>query len=71
MINFIIKNNFSNTVMHLVLILIIFFNSQEIIYSQEIESVSIKNLRQHMDAIASDATEGRLTGSAGYRKAAD
>ena len=57
--------------MHLLLILIIFINSQERIYSQEIETCSIKNLREHMDAIASDATEGRLTGSSGYIKAAD
>ena len=66
-----IKKYVSNTVMHLLLILIIFINSQERIYSQEIETCSIKNLREHMDAIASDATEGRLTGSSGYIKAAD
>ncbi|MGZ2368432.1 M28 family peptidase [Ancylomarina sp. YFZ004] len=50
---------------------ILFFFTEGNILAQNIESVSIKNLRQHMDAIASDATEGRLTGSAGYRKAAD
>lgn len=69
--NIMAKNYFSNTVMHLILILIIFFNSQERMYSQEIETVLIENLRKHMDAIASDATEGRLTGSVGYKKAAE
>ncbi len=62
---------FSNSVGNLFLILIIFFNSQEKIYSQEIESIEIKNLQEHMHSIASDATEGRLSGTYGYKKAAD
>jgi hypothetical protein len=53
------------------LILILFFYSQEKIFSQEIETITIKDLRQHMDSIASDATEGRFTGSPGYRQAAE
>ncbi len=39
-------------------------------FSQEIESISLNSLRQHMDSIAFDVTEGRFTGSPGYRKAA-
>ena len=50
---------------------ILFFFTEGNILAQNIESIGIKNLQKHMDAIASDATEGRLTGSAGYRKAAD
>jgi hypothetical protein len=38
--------------------------------SAQIETITIKNLKQHMDSIATDATEGRLTGSAGYMRAA-
>jgi len=50
---------------------ILFFFTEGNILAQNIESVSIKNLRQHMDAIASDASQGRLTGTLGYKKAAD
>lgn len=50
---------------------ILFFFTEGNILAQNIESIGIKTLRKHMDAIASDATEGRLTGSVGYRKAAD
>jgi len=39
-------------------------------FSQENEGISSISLRQHMDSIASDATEGRFTGTSGYRKAA-
>jgi len=39
-------------------------------FSQDFETISLKNLCQLMDSIASDATEGRFTGSPGYRKAA-
>lgn len=50
---------------------ILFFFTEGNILAQNIESIGIKTLRKHMDAFASDATEGRLTGSAGYKKAAD
>jgi hypothetical protein len=48
----------------------LFSCGQGIILSQEIEAITIKDLRQHMDSIASDVTEGRFTASPGYRKAA-
>jgi len=50
---------------------VMFFFTDGNIPAQNIESIEIKTLRKHMDAIASDATEGRLTGSAGYKKAAE
>ena len=52
------------------IIQLLFFCGQGKIIAQEIETISINNLRQHMDSIASDATEGRFTGSPGYKKAA-
>jgi hypothetical protein len=48
----------------------LFFCGQGEVVAQKIETITIKGLRQHMDSIASDATEGRFTGSPGYRKAA-
>jgi len=71
------KNNISfhnrgkSTISLFILIHSIFFCGQGITIAQDTESVSIRNLRQHMDSIASDPTEGRFTGSAGYRKAAE
>jgi len=38
--------------------------------AQEADTTLIKFLRKDMDSIASDATEGRFTGSPGYKKAA-
>jgi hypothetical protein len=35
------------------------------------DEISIEGLRQHMEYIASDETEGRMTASVGYKKAAD
>lgn len=40
-------------------------------FAQELEAITTKNLRQHMDSIASNDTEGRFTGSTGYKRAAN
>ena len=56
--------------MLLFVIQFLFVFGQGVTIAQEIESISLRNLRQHMDSIASDVTEGRFTGSPGYRKAA-
>ncbi|UCH14166.1 MAG: M28 family peptidase, partial [Bacteroidales bacterium] len=48
----------------------LYFCGQDVTIAQETVTISINDLRQHMDSIASDATEGRFTGSHGYRKAA-
>lgn len=53
------------------IIQVLFFCGQGETIAQEIETITIKDLRQHMDSIASDATEGRFTGSPGYRKTAE
>ncbi len=55
----------------LFLIQFLFVFGQGVTVAQEIEGISLSSLRQHMDSIASDATEGRFTGSPGYRKAAE
>lgn len=47
------------------------FYGQGISIAQENDSIRIECLRQDMDSIASDATEGRFTASPGYKKAAD
>ena len=52
------------------IIRVFLFCVQGEIIAQEIETITIKDLRQHMDSIASDATEGRFTASPGYKKAA-
>jgi hypothetical protein len=52
------------------IIRVFLFCAEGKIIAQEIETISIDNIRQHMDSIASDATEGRFTGSPGYKKAA-
>jgi hypothetical protein len=51
--------------------LVVFFYGLKGTTAQKIESIQIENLRKHMGFIASDDTEGRFTGSAGYKKAAD
>lgn len=52
------------------LIGVLFFPGQRVTIAQETGAISINGLRQHMDSIASDVTEGRFTGSEGYKKAA-
>jgi len=67
----IMKRNYLRiTLFHLFTIQILFFCSQRIVFSQKTEIITLKGLHQHMDSIASDATEGRFTGTPGYRKAA-
>jgi hypothetical protein len=39
--------------------------------AQGTDVISIASLRQHMDSIASDVTEGRFTASTGYKRAAE
>ncbi len=51
--------------------LMVFFYGLKGATAQKVESIQIENLRKHMGFIASDDTEGRFTGSAGYKKAAD
>jgi hypothetical protein len=46
------------------------FCSTEKALCQDTAQITIKNLRRQMGSIASDATEGRFTGSPGYWKAA-
>ncbi len=46
------------------------YSSQGKTIAQEVDSISIKYLHQYMDSIATDITEGRFTGSPGYKKAA-
>lgn len=68
--NNIITHNYRRcAIAPLSIILILFFCGQGKTIAQENETVTVKNLRQRMDSIASDATEGRFTGSPGYRKA--
>lgn len=54
----------------LILILLLFCN-QGIVFSQGKEVITKKDLQEYMSFIASDATKGRLTGTSGYKKAAD
>lgn len=51
--------------------LLIFSSKTQVILAQKIGFIQVESLRKHMKAIASDDTEGRMTGSDGYRKAAD
>ncbi len=46
------------------------FIAQGRLLAQDADTSSIRRLRQDMDSIASDATEGRAAGSRGYKKAA-
>ena len=64
------QHNRKSAIQLLLVILLLFTFQQGISLAQEIESISINELRQHMDSIASDATEGRFTGTTGYKMAA-
>jgi hypothetical protein len=57
------KRNYITSGLFYFLILILFFNNPEIIFSQGKYAIEIEDLREHMHSIASNATEGRLTGS--------
>jgi len=65
------RNYISSALLHPFLILILLFCNQGTIFSQGKEAISKKDLQEYMNFIASDATEGRLTGTSGYKKAAD
>jgi hypothetical protein len=52
------------------LIHVFFFCGQNTTIAQTTETITIDNLRELMDSIATETTEGRLTTSAGYKKAA-
>ena len=64
------RNCRTSAIISFFIIQLLFFCGQGETVAQEIETISIKDLRQHMDFIASDATEGRFTASPGYKKAA-
>lgn len=68
--NILVQKYRKSAIRLLFVIQFLFVFGQGVTVAQEIESISLKSLCQHMDSIASDATEGRLTGSPGYRKAA-
>lgn len=68
--NILVRNYRRSTIAPLVIIQVLFFCGLGEAVAQEIEGITIKDLRKHMDSIASDATEGRFTGSRGYKKAA-
>jgi hypothetical protein len=68
--NILARNYRGITIISIFILQILFFCGQGKTIAQENETITIKGLRQHMDSIASDATEGRFTGSPGYRKAA-
>ena len=59
-----------STIIIFLIIQVLFFCGQRETIAQETDTITIKALRQHMNSIASDATEGRFTGTSGYRKAA-
>ena len=65
-----VRNYRISALMPFFIIQVLFFCGQVVTIAQEIETISINDLRQHMDSISSDATEGRFTGTSGYRKAA-
>jgi len=50
---------------------IFFFASCQRNISGVSKDISINRLRRHMEFIASEETQGRMTASAGYKKAAD
>ena len=59
-----------STIIIFLTIQVLFFCGQRKTIAQETDTITIETLRQHMNSIASDATEGRFTGTAGYRMAA-
>jgi hypothetical protein len=61
----------NNSITLFFIMLVLFFYVLKKTTAQEIESIQTENLRKHMEFIASDDTEGRFTGSTGYKKAAD
>lgn len=65
------KSNWSKNLITYLVIQFLFSCVQSNIFSQELENITINNLHLHIDSIASDATEGRYSGSAGYMKAAN
>jgi hypothetical protein len=68
--NILVRNYRRSAIIPFFITQVLFFCGQGVTITQEIETITIKDLRQHMDSIASDATEGRFIGSPGYRKAA-
>lgn len=65
------RNYITSALVHPFLILTLLFSSQGTVFSQGNESILKENLQEYMNFIASDATQGRLTGTLGYKKAAD
>lgn len=61
----------SNYLIKIRFLIVFFFAVTGIIFSQGAKTFGINNLRQIMDSIAGDATEGRFTGSPGYKKASE
>ena len=66
--NIIVKNYRRSAIILTFIIWALYFCRQDATIAQEIVTISINDLQQHMDFIASDATEDRFTGSPGYRK---
>ena len=62
---------FTRLVLHSFFVLVLFSINSEELFSQGHEAISITSLQNHMYSIASDDTEGRFTGTPGYKKAAD
>ena len=54
-----------------ILVLVLLHICHMCVYADETTSITIDNLKHHMAAIASDDTEGRFTGTTGFKKAAD
>ncbi len=69
--NITLRNDVLKGLLCLCALLMLFHFDHGITFAQEVEILTIKNLRQHIDFIASDDTEGRFTGSTGYKKAAN
>lgn len=65
------KNYITSVLVHFFLVVIFLFCNQEVVFSQEKENITKQDLQEYMNFIASDATNGRFTGSSGYKKAAD
>jgi len=68
--NILTRHDRRSVIVLIIILLVLFFSGQSEAVAQEVETITVKDLRHHMDSLASDATEGRFTGSPGYRKAA-
>ncbi len=65
------KSSWPKNLVKYLIIMFLLSCGQSNAFCQEPENITISNLQVHMDSIASDATEGRYSGSAGYMMAAN